>query len=92
MAKLTAPFSEVSAINPYSQSPTSYTVQELGEPGPDNYSISLPYSKRLIAQDAVNQAAALVLTNAGNARRLGVGPGQWIFIESFKIQKGNYYS
>jgi acetyl-CoA C-acetyltransferase len=83
MAKLMAPFSEASATNAYSQTPTSYTVQELAEPGPDNYPISLPYSKRLIAQDAVNQAAALVLTNAGNARRLGVDPGQWIFLESY---------
>lgn len=83
MAKLITPFSEVSATNPYAQSPTSYTVQELAKPGPDNYPISLPYSKRLIAQDAVNQAAALLLTSAGNARRLGVDPGQWIFIESY---------
>ncbi len=34
MAKMMAPFSEVSATNPYSQSPTSYSEQDLAESGP----------------------------------------------------------
>jgi len=83
MAELMAPFSTVAAANPYSQWAHSYTAQSLAEITQDNYAISLPYSKRFVAQDAVNQSAALLLTSAGNARRLGVNPRQWIFVEAF---------
>lgn len=83
MAQLMAPFSAVAAINPYSQFPSDYPVHDLAEPGPDNYPISLPYTKRLVAQDAVNQASALLLTSVAHARRLGVDPKQWIFLESY---------
>lgn len=83
MAQLMAPFSAVAAANPYAQSPLAHTPQTLAQPGPGNYPISLPYTKLLVAQDAVNQGAALLLTSAGQARRLGVDPSQWIFLESY---------
>lgn len=83
MARLMAPLSAVAADNPYAQWPTPYTPHALAEIDSDNYAISLPYAKRLIAQDAVNQSAALLLTSIGNARRLGVDPRQWIFIEAY---------
>lgn len=83
MAQLLAPFSQVAAANPYSQNPCSYAAEELAAVGPGNFLISLPYSKLLVAQDAVNQAAALVLTSVGKARELGIDPGQWIFIQGY---------
>jgi acetyl-CoA C-acetyltransferase len=83
MAELMAPFSAVAASNPYSQWATKYSTAALTTQNPDNYPISLPYSKRFVAQDAVNQSAALVLTSVGNARRLGVDPRQWVFLESY---------
>jgi acetyl-CoA C-acetyltransferase len=83
MANMMAPFSAVAAANPYSQWPQQYSPQALSEITSDNYAISLPYSKRFVAQDAVNQSAALLLTSVGNARRLGVNPGQWIFVEAY---------
>jgi acetyl-CoA C-acetyltransferase len=83
MAKLMAPFSEVAATNTYAQSQTAYTALELADSGPGNYPISLPYSKLLVAQDAVNQSAALLLTNVGNAREAGVNPEQWVYLESY---------
>jgi acetyl-CoA C-acetyltransferase len=92
MAQLLAPFSNVAAANPFSQSPLAYTAQELATVGPSNYSISLPYSKLLVAQDAVNQAAALLLTSVGHARLLGVDPRQWIFIEAYAQGEDQYLS
>ncbi|NQX87499.1 MAG: hypothetical protein HRT77_02435, partial [Halioglobus sp.] len=59
-----------------------FNVRALAEEGPHNYAMSLPYTKRLVAQDAVNQSAAIVLTNAGHARDLGVHRKHWIFLES----------
>lgn len=83
MAQLMAPFSAVAAANPHAYFPTAYTVPELFEPGPHNYAISLPYTRRLVAQDSVNLASALVLTSVGHARHRGIDPGQWIFLQAY---------
>ncbi|MBK6510797.1 MAG: hypothetical protein IPG06_15995 [Haliea sp.] len=83
MARLMAPFSAVAAQNPHAQFPRAYTATDLAETGPDNYPISLPYSKLLVAQDAVNQASAVLLTSVGHARRLGVDPRRWVFLEAY---------
>ena len=92
MAELLAPFSTVAAANPYSHSPVAYTSGELAAVTNSNYPISLPYSKLLVAQDAVNQAAALLLTSVGHARQLGVDPRQWIFIEAYAQGEDQYLS
>ena len=83
MANLMAPFSAVAANNPYAQFKTSYSAEQLSHVDKANYPISLPYTKLLVAQDAVNQAAALLLTSVGNARQLGIDPGQWIFLDAY---------
>lgn len=90
MAQLLAPFSSVAAANPYSQSPVAYTVEQLADVTTANYPISLPYSKLLIAQDAVNQSAALLLTSVGHARHLGVNPNQWIYLEAYAQGEDQY--
>jgi acetyl-CoA C-acetyltransferase len=83
MGNLLAPFSEVAAANPFSQFPRGFTAQEIATINDANYRICHPFSKRLVAQDAVNQAAALLLTSAGEARRLGVNPAHWVFVEAY---------
>ena len=78
MAELLAPMSQVAASNPYAFFPTGYSAQELAGNNNGNYPICLPFSKRLVAQDAVNQAAAVVVISAGKARELGIDPEHWI--------------
>ncbi|MEZ5571547.1 MAG: hypothetical protein R3E64_05930 [Halioglobus sp.] len=92
MAQLLAPFSEVAARNEYAQTPIAYSAAALAEPGPDNYLLALPYSKRLVAQDNVNQSAALVLTSVGHARQLGINPRQWIFLAGYADGVDQYLS
>lgn len=83
MGRLLVSFSEIAVSNPYSQFSTNFTARDIVESSPDNYPISLPYLKRMIAQDAVNQAAAIVITSVGQARANGIDPSRWIFLESF---------
>lgn len=83
MGQLFAPFSAIASQNPYAQFPTAYSATELTTPSDANYPISLPYTKRLVAQDAVNQSAALLLTSAGHARELGINEDQWIIVEAY---------
>jgi acetyl-CoA C-acetyltransferase len=83
MAELLAPFSEVAARNPYAQYPRAYTSQELAGVEGSNYPISIPYTKRLVAQDSVNQSAALLLTSVGSAKALKIAPRNWVFLQGF---------
>lgn len=83
MGQLMSPFSDVAADNPLSQNPRAFTAEELALPTTRNYPISLPYTKWLIAQDAVNQGAALVLTSVGYARELGIDPARWVFLRGY---------
>ncbi|MCC7120818.1 MAG: acetyl-CoA acetyltransferase [Gammaproteobacteria bacterium] len=82
MGELFAPFSAIAAANPYAQFPQSLPAAALATIDADNYLISEPYTKALVAQDAVNQGAAVVLTSVGIARRLGIVPAQWVFLAS----------
>ncbi len=90
MGAMMAPFSAVAADNPYAQHGRFYAAEELATVNGANYPISLPLSKLLVAQDAVNQAAALVLTSAGYARELGIDPAHWIFLDGYAAGEDRY--
>ncbi len=90
MAEMMAPFSEIAANNPNAQFPTQYSVDEIATVDRANYPIATPFSKRVIAQDAVNQSAALILTSVGTAKQLGVPPEQWIFLTAYAEGEDRY--
>ncbi len=72
-------FSAVAAAHPHAWDRTAYTAEALISPAPDNRMLAWPYTKRLCAQMYVDQAAAVVLTTVGEARKLGIPPDHWIF-------------
>ena len=80
MAKLFAPFTVVAKNNPYSQFPTQRDEEFLTTPSKANYPVADPYLKWHVAQDAVNQGAALLLTHEEEARRLGVPQEKWVYL------------
>ncbi len=80
MAALFAPFSNIAAGNPYAQFGQARSVDFLRTPSPENYDISTPYLKWHVAQDAVNQGAALLMTSVGMAKRMGVPMDKWIYL------------
>lgn len=75
--------SKVAADNPYAQFPEFKSPKFLAEPSKDNYPTFEPYLKWHMAQDAVNQAAALVLTTVGKARKLGIAEEKWIYLHGY---------
>lgn len=83
MAALFEPFSEVASQNPHAFWRERHSRTDLLADARDNYPICLPYTRRLVAQDAVNQAAALLLTSVGQARALGISPRQWTFLQGY---------
>jgi acetyl-CoA C-acetyltransferase len=80
MSELWAGFSEVAAANPHSQFPQAHSAEFLATPSPGNYPIADPYLKWHVAQDAVNQAAAVIITTVAEAERLGIERARWVFL------------
>jgi acetyl-CoA C-acetyltransferase len=78
-----APFSAVAAANPYAQFPDAHDAAYLAEPSKTNFQLCEPYNKWMVAQDAVNQAAAVVMTSVGVARELGIPESNWVFLRSY---------
>lgn len=80
MSELWAGFSAVAAANPHAQFPQAREPAFLATPAADNYRVADPYLKWHVAQDAVNQSAAVILTSVGEATRLGVDPAKWVYL------------
>jgi len=83
MAELLAGFSLVAADNPYSQYPQVRTPEFIATESRENYRISSPYLKWHVAQDAVNQGAAVILTSVEQANIMGIDPAKWIYLHGY---------
>ena len=83
MGALFEPYNAVAADNPLAWSQDRYSASELSEPSEKNFPICLPYTRRLVASDGVNQSAALVVTSAGRARQIGIDPAKWVVLGEF---------
>ena len=83
MSELWAGFSDVAATNPYAQFRTARTAGYLATATAENYPVADPYLKWHVAQDAVNQGAAVVMTSVGRATALGIDPAKWIFLHGY---------
>ncbi|WP_422059632.1 enoyl-CoA hydratase-related protein [Sphingopyxis sp.] len=87
MAELWEGFSAVAADNPYAQFPKARTRDFLATPSDANYRVAEPYLKWHVAQDAVNQGAALILTSVDAATRAGIDPAKWIYLHGYAAYK-----
>jgi acetyl-CoA C-acetyltransferase len=76
MAALLESFSAVAANNPYAQWPGQLSTEDILGASP----LTHLYTKRMIAQDSVNQGAAVLLTSLGKAKQLGIPEQRWVFL------------
>lgn len=83
MGELFAGFTRVAAANEYAQFPIERSAEYLATPSDDNYLLSEPYTKWMVAQDAVNQGAAVLLTSAGTARTWGIDESRWVSVQGY---------
>ena len=83
VAQLFAHFTAVAAAHPYAQFPVVRDQDFLATVCAQNYLLCEPYTKWMVAQDAVNQGAAVLMTSVGVARELGIAPARWIFLNSY---------
>lgn len=80
MAKLFHPFSQVASKNKYSQFPVERSEEFLATPSPKNYEFADPFLKWHIAQDAVNQGAAILIMSEEKADELGVAKDKRVYL------------
>lgn len=97
MGQVFAPFSRVAAEHPCAQFPTARDEAWLSSYEDGNYQMNIPHAKWHVAQDAVNQGAAFVMTSVGKAEALGIPREQWVFLhgradadEPFVSERQNY--
>ncbi len=80
MSALWSGFASVAARHPYAQFPIGRCANFLSTPSAENYPVADPYLKWDVAQDAVNQGAAVILTSVGEADRLGIAADRRVFL------------
>ena len=90
MSELWAGFSKVAADNPHAQFPIARSEEFLSTPSAENYPVADPYLKWHVAQDAVNQAAAVVITTVGEAERMGIDRSKWVFLHGHAEAKDGF--
>jgi acetyl-CoA C-acetyltransferase len=80
MAELWAAFSQKSLIREHAQFARGWSAEALQQDGDGNYQLTQIYRRWMVAQDAVDVAAALVLTTAGTAREIGIAADKMIWL------------
>jgi acetyl-CoA C-acetyltransferase len=79
IAGLWSRFSDVAAENPHAWIRQRFTADEIRTPSADNRMIGYPYTKRMNSNNAVEQAAAVIVCSVEEAEALGVAPDRWVF-------------
>ncbi len=82
MAELWAAFAGVSLTRDHAQYARDWTAEELLEDDNGNYRLNDPYRRWMVAQDAVELGAAVILTTAGYAAELGIADDKMIYLHS----------
>jgi acetyl-CoA C-acetyltransferase len=86
LGALWADFNRVAVGNPDAWHRQPMSAEAIVEPGPDNRMLAFPYTKWLVSQWNVNQAAGLFLCSGERARRLGLDPLRfvhpWLVVDS----------
>nr|WP_070958521.1 acetyl-CoA acetyltransferase [Hyphomonas sp. Mor2] len=80
MSVLWEKFAQVARDNPFSQFQPDFDAEFLATPSKANYPFADPFLKWHMAQDAVNQGAALIMMSEEKANALGVAQGKRVYL------------
>jgi acetyl-CoA C-acetyltransferase len=80
MGKLFEHFSKIASKNPYSWTQKQYCAEEIITPSPENRRVVYPYTKRMCANNLVDQAATIIVTSEKIAESLNIDKKKWIYI------------
>ncbi|MFW9895218.1 MAG: hypothetical protein ACFFD7_05375 [Candidatus Thorarchaeota archaeon] len=80
IGKLFEHFSKIASENPYSWTQKPYTAEEIITPSPENRLVVYPYTKRMCANNFVDQAGTVLITTEEIAKSLSIDENKWIYI------------
>ncbi|MEM1152196.1 MAG: acetyl-CoA acetyltransferase, partial [Pseudomonadota bacterium] len=80
MSALFEGFADVAASNAHSQFPVARSADWLATPSKENYELADPFLKWHVAQDAVNQGAAVLLMSETKADAMGVPSSKRVYL------------
>jgi len=79
-AAIWSAMSQVAAANPNAWLRKAMTPEQITTVDDDNRMVSFPYSKLMVANNAVNQGAAVIMTSLAVARELGIPEDRLIYV------------
>ena len=82
MAALWSGLASISMTREHAQFARGWTAGELLQQGHGNYRLNDPYRRWMVAQDAVEVGAAIIMTTAGHAAELGIDDSKLIYLHS----------
>jgi acetyl-CoA C-acetyltransferase len=91
MGQLLARFSAVAADNPRATRRQRYAAERLAKVDEENRWIGFPYPRLMNSNAFIDQAAALVITSVGKARRLGIPPDNWVYLHGCADGNDHWY-
>ncbi len=80
MGKLFERFSRVASKSPFSWTQEFYNAEEITTPTPENRRITYPYTKRMCANNLVDQAGSILIASEEVAEILGINGKNWVYI------------
>jgi acetyl-CoA C-acetyltransferase len=81
LGQMIAAMSTVAAANPHAWRRERLTAEAALSEADGNRIITWPYNKCMNAIAGVDMAAAVLLTTVGEARRQGIDPSRWIYLQ-----------
>ncbi len=81
-AELWSSFSRVAADHPNAWIRDARTADEISTATADNRQVSWPYTKLMVANLRIDEAAGLVMCSAAAARRLGIDESRWVYVHA----------
>ncbi|MFX1571034.1 MAG: hypothetical protein ACFFCV_22065 [Promethearchaeota archaeon] len=72
-------FSSIASENPYSWIQRKFNAEEIITPSSENRIVCHPYTKRMVSNLYVDQAAAIIITNESIAKNLSLERKFWVY-------------
>ncbi|MEZ5738079.1 MAG: acetyl-CoA acetyltransferase [Burkholderiaceae bacterium] len=80
MGELLAGLAKVAAANPLADRRDGFDAATISSVREDNPYIGYPYTRLMNANAFIDQAAAVIMTSVGLARKLGIARDRWVFL------------
>jgi acetyl-CoA C-acetyltransferase len=91
MGALFERFAAVAAANPLATRREGYSAERIATASESNRWIGFPYPRLMNANAFIDQAAAVIITSVGEARRAGVPESKWVYLHGCADGHDHWY-